>query len=169
MLDTLWGGGPPFKLKAQNSLKMLSITALLIALKSAKRLNDLCTLLVSPLCCSNEEDRSNFTASSLMDLRDFGTELLSLRSSCFPPHVPPTPAGARFVSVCFGIANIRRTQQLFAHYRGHSQAVALSKQRLSCRLCDATTQAYSAAGEEPPQGSRPTTVHESLNLIHGSS
>lgn len=41
-------------------------------------------------------------------------------------------------------AKIRQTQQLFVHYRGRSQGVALPQQRLSHWLCDNHT-SYSAA------------------------
>ena len=37
---------------------------------------------------------------------------------------------------------LRKFQQLFVHYRKHSQGLPLTKQRLSHWLCDAITQAY---------------------------
>ncbi len=47
-------------------------------------------------------------------------------------------------------ADLRQTQQLFVHYREHSQGCPLPKQHLAHWLCEAITCAHDAAGEEPP-------------------
>ena len=46
---------------------------------------------------------------------------------------------------------LRKSQQLFVHYREHSQGLPLTKQRLSHWLCDAITQAYVSARAERPE------------------
>ena len=161
-------GKPPFEPLAQAPLRLLSLkTALLLALTSAKRVSDLCALSVSPSCLSIRGDGSaatlqpnpSFTPKILTN--SFRSRVFSLQGFFPPPHnndaeeashrLCPVRALSQYV---LRTAAIRRTQQLFVHYREHSQGAALSKQRLSHWLCEAITQAYNTEGTVPPQGIR---------------
>ena len=52
------------------------------------------------------------------------------------------------LSLLINLRKMRKSQQLFVHYREHSQGLPMTKQRLSHWLCDAITQAYVSAGAE---------------------
>ena len=133
-------GKPPFEPLAQAPLRLLSLkTALLLALTSAKRVSDLCALSVSPSCLSIRGDGSaatlqpnpSFTPKILTN--SFRSRVFSLQGFFPPPHnndaeeashrLCPVRALSQYV---LRTAAIRRTRQLFVHYREHSQGAALS-------------------------------------------
>ncbi|KAK2828053.1 hypothetical protein Q5P01_019087 [Channa striata] len=162
---------PPFEPLSQISLKFLSLkTALLLALTSAKRVSDLCALSVSPSCLTIREDES------LAVLRPNPAFMPKIITSSFRSRMEedfhrlcPVRALSHYVA---RTAGVRRTQQLFVHYREHSQGKPLTKQRLSHWLCDAITQAYVSAGKEPPQNMRAHStraVSSSTALFNGMS
>lgn len=143
-----------------------------LALMSAKRVNDICTLSVLPSCLSISKDRSAATlANSLIYTKSpdkllVGPEVLYSRSSS--PCL--TETGQKKHLTGSAQCSLRQTQQLFVHYRGHTQDMALSKQDLSHWLRDAITQAYNAAGVEPPQGVQAHTkraLYSSIAFFRG--
>ncbi|KAK2812528.1 hypothetical protein Q5P01_000001 [Channa striata] len=182
---------PPFEPLSQISLKFLSLkTARLLALTSAKRVSDLCALSVSPSCLTIREDESlavlrpNHAFILKIITSSFRSRVVTLDGFFLPPHknemeedfhrLCPVRATSQFNSIQLYLysANlqqgVRRTQQLFVHYREHSQGKPLTKQRLS----HAITQAYVSAGREPPQNMRAHStraVSSSTALFNGMS
>lgn len=179
-------GNPPFEPLPQTSLRLLSLkTALLLALTSAKRVSDLCALSVAPSCLAIRADGSSATLRPnpafmpKVITSSFKSRIVSLEGFFPPPHrneaeeeshrLCPVRALSLYVE---RTAPLRKTQQLFVHYREHSQGKPLSKQRLAHWLCEAITQAYIAAGEDPPPGIRAHStraVSSSTALFSGMS
>ncbi|XP_070402384.1 uncharacterized protein [Nothobranchius furzeri] len=149
----------------QASLKFLSLkTALLLALASVKRVNDLTALSVAPACLRIREDGGSavFCPNPAFVPKNINTSFksrsISLAGLFPPPHnsdeeaashlLCPVHALTRYVSRTSGIC---RSQSLFVHYRDSSLGQALSTQHLSHWLCDAISLAYTSSGRDPPE------------------
>ena len=155
----------PFEPLDRVPLKFVSAkTALLLALTSAKRVSDLSALSVAPSCLRIQGDGSSailrpnpaFTPKSITS--SFRSRVITLNGFSLPPHQSEEEATAHLLCPVRALAcyvkrteALRKSQQLFVHYREHSQGLPLTKQRLSHWLCDAITQAYVSAGAEPPE------------------
>lgn len=121
-------------------LKMLSLkTVLPLAVTSAKRVSDICALLVSTSYLSIREHSSAatlqpnplFTHKVLTP--SFQSRIISLEG--FFPQPQRNEAEEMLYCFCpvhtlcqnvLRTANIWQTEELFVHYKGHSQGVALS-------------------------------------------
>ncbi|XP_070410731.1 uncharacterized protein [Nothobranchius furzeri] len=155
----------PFEPLDQVSLKFLSLkTALLLALASVNRVSDITALSVAPACLRIREDGGSavlcpnpaFVPKSIN--ASFKSRSISLAGLFPPPHnseeeaashlLCPVRALARYVSRTSGI---RRSRNLFVHYRESSLGQVLSAQRLSRWLCDAISLAYTSSGRDPPE------------------
>ena len=157
----------PFEPLDRVPLKFVSAeTALLLALTSAKRVSDLSALSVAPSCLRIHGDGSSailrpnpvLHQTRFCITSSFRSRVITLNGFSLPPHQSEEEATAHLLCPVRALAcyvkrteALRKSQQLFVHYREHSQGLPLTIQRLSHWLCDAITQAYVSAGAEPPE------------------
>ena len=106
----------------------------------------------------------------------FRSRVITLDGFGLPPHRSEEAAKSHLLCPVRALscyvartAGVRRTEQLFVHYREGSVGSALSAQRLSHWLCEAISQAYSASGVEPPGGVRGHSTRgvASSTALHG--
>ena len=119
---------------------MLSLKTVLLL---AKRVSHICVLSVSPSCltisATTLQPNPSFTHKSINNI----SRVISLEAFFPLPHNSEEEVSHQLCLVCtlshyvLRTTNIRQMQQLFVHYKGHSQGMSLSKQRLSLTLCDA--------------------------------
>ena len=133
----------PFEPLDRVPLKFVSAkTALLLALTSAKRVSDLSALSVAPSCLRIQGDGSSailrpnpaFTPKSITS--SFRSRVITLNGFSFPPHQSKEEATAHLLCPVRALAvyvkrteALRKSQQLFVHYREHSQGLRLMCQR----------------------------------------
>lgn len=113
----------PFELMAQLSPKVLSIKTALPP--SAKRMSNLCVLSISQSCLSIRELVS---IATLQSKYSFTSEVLT--STFQSRSISPCLTGMSYKKHLTESASCRQADTAAVHHRGHSQGLALPKQRL---------------------------------------
>ena len=151
-----------------SKLRFLSFkTALLLALSSAKRVEDLCALSVYPSCMVFNQDGGlvhlypNPVFHPKVITSDFRSRVIRIKALCLPSGT--TDEDARLQLLCpvralrsyiTRTAVFRNTDQLFVSFRTKGQGAPLSSQGLAHWICSDIDAAYEARGCPPPAAIR---------------
>ncbi len=155
--------GPPIEPLQSSSFRVLLLkTALLLALVSVKRVGDLQTLSVNPVCLECGPSDSKVVLKSRLGYvpkvlsTPFRAQVITL--SAFSP-----PTGSQESLLCpvralriyiERSASYRKSEQLFVGFGKRTKGGPVTKQRISRWLVDAITVVYSSSGLQCPIGIR---------------
>ncbi|XP_073408896.1 uncharacterized protein [Dendrobates tinctorius] len=153
----------PFEPISSASMKCLSLkTATLVALVSARRVSDLHALSVDPPFLSVTRDRLVLkTDPSYLPKR--ATKFHRSQEICLPSFYenPTTQDEVKYHTLDVRRAVLayldrtspwRQSRSLFISFQGNKKGARVTTGTLSRLIRDAITMAYSAKGEDPPQG-----------------